>query len=127
MRFALIVSVLLIVISCKKEPLLDAAPSLVGKWKHYSAADDWHIIHIKEDGNGSMEWYIDGKLYRDTKERAWFMKDNILHFGKAAFNGELYEVQTYPSISGSTQIKNFDTLQAGRAYIILDGNYYVGM
>lgn len=110
---------------CKKENVLDSAPSLVGHWKHFSAAEDWHIIRINEDGNGTMEWYIGGKLYRDTKARPWMMKDNTLYFGKAAFNGELYEVEEYPAKSGSESVVNFDTLKIGARFINLDGNYYV--
>ena len=113
-----------ILLSCNKEPILEVAPSLVGIWKHHSAVDAWHIIYIYENGKGIMQWFRNYKLYKDTKERDWWMKNNTIYFGKTAFNGELYDVETFPTLTGQTFTDNFDTIYAGKRYIVLDGNYY---
>lgn len=126
MRTLFLISLLTaIFISCKKEEVTAAAPSLVGSWKHYSAADAWHIIHIYDNSEGMMEWYTNGKLYKDTKIRTWYMKGNTIYFGKVALNGELYEVIDFPVVSGTQTIELFDTLHAGKKYLKMDTGYYV--
>ncbi|MBI3135629.1 MAG: hypothetical protein HYZ14_13205 [Bacteroidetes bacterium] len=111
--------------SCKKETVHTAAPSLVGTWKHYSAADAWHIIYIYADSQGKMEWYTNNELYKDSKVRTWYMKDNTIYFGKMALNGELYEVIDFPVVSPSQSIELFDTLKAGKRFIRTDKGCYV--
>lgn len=113
-----------IFLSCKKEKLMDAAPSLVGSWKHYTATDAWHIIHIYNNSEGQMEWYTNGKLYKDTKIRTWYIKGNVIHFGKVALNGELYEVIEYPATNSTEKIELFDTLYAGKKFMQLDKGFY---
>ena len=56
MKFLFPLLILILLNSCKKEALLDEAPSLVGDWIHYTQEDAWHIIHIKTDGNGVEQW-----------------------------------------------------------------------
>lgn len=114
----------ILIISCKKETVQDAAPSLIGNWKHYSAQSDWHIIHINADGTGTMEWYANGELLEITKSRTWYFKDNTIYFGKIAWNGELYEVLDFPSTSIAESIQLFDTLKAGKRFMKLDKGYY---
>jgi len=123
-----LISLILVVflsLGCKKETVKDGAPSLIGTWKHYSAEDAWHIIYIYDNGEGRMEWYTNNKLHDDTKVRTWYLKNNTIHFGKVALNGELYEVTDFPTVSGSTTVELFDTLYAGKKYITLDNKYYV--
>lgn len=72
-----------------------------------------------------MEWYTNGKLYKDTKVRTWYLKNNTIYFGKLTLNGELYEVIDYPVVSGSQTIEFFDTLHAGKRYMKMDKGYYV--
>lgn len=124
MKLWISIGLLIIFSSCNKEPLLDASPALVGNWTHYTDAETWHTLHVNSDGNGTMEWYTNSKLNKDTKERPWLIKDNTLYFGKVSFNGELYDIDAYPQLSGSTTIENYDTLSAGERFIILDGFYY---
>lgn len=116
---------LTVLFSCKKEPIHEAAPSMIGSWKHYSAEEDWHVIHVYEDGNGAMEWYRNNKLYKDTKTRPWLMKGNTMHFGKVALNGELYDIEAYPDSASTEFIVNHDTIPALTRFVILDGFHYV--
>ncbi len=113
------------VFSCKKEPVLTAAPSLVGSWRHYSGAGTWHTIIISENGDGNMEYGVDGKSNGYTETRPWYMKENTLYFGKLTLNGDLYEVIDYPVLSSSETIELFDTLHAGKKYMRLDKGIYV--
>lgn len=112
-------------LACKKETVTEAAPSLVGTWKHYSAADAWHIIYIYDNSEGKMEWYTNGKFYKDTKTRTWYMKENTIYFGKVALNGELYEIIDFPLVSPSETIQLFDTLKVGKRYMQTEDGYYV--
>jgi hypothetical protein len=125
MRYLFLISVSCLLFSCKKEKVADGAPSLIGSWKHYSATDAWHIIHIYDDSQGQMEWYTNGKLYKDTKVRTWYLKENTIYFGKMALNGELYEVIDFPSISLAESIQLFDTLKAGKRFMKTEDGYYV--
>ncbi len=125
MRLILILSIIVLLQSCKKEPVLDSAPSLVGSWIHYSDNDAWHIIHIESNGEGTMEWYRNDKIFKDTKTRPWYVKDNTLYFGKATFNGELYDIIEYPILNSIESIQNLDTLKSGKEYMILDDLYYI--
>ena len=115
----------LVAISCKKEPVLTAAHSLVGTWRHYSAAGTWHTIIISDNGEGNMEYGVDGKSSGYTETRAWYLKENTLYFGKLTLNGDLYEVIDYPVLSSSETIELFDTLHAGKKYMRLDKGIYV--
>lgn len=121
---SLLVILSILIFSCKKETVQDAAASLIGNWKHYSAPDDWHIIHINADGTGTMEWYANGEQLEMTKSRTWYLKDNTIYFGKIAWNGELYEVLDFPSTSIAESIQLFDTLKAGKRFMKLDKGYY---
>jgi len=112
-------------ISCKKETVADAAPSLIGTWKHYTSADECHIIYIYDNSEGKMEWYNEGQLYDDTKVRTWYLKNNTIYFGKVALNGELYEVLDFPSVSVTETVQLFDTLKAGKRFMKMDTGYYV--
>lgn len=115
----------MVFIACKKETVDVAAPSLIGTWKHYSAADQWHILTIDANSEGKLEWYKEGALYKDSKVRTWYMKGNTIYFGKVALNGELYEILDFPQVSSSLSIELFDTLQAGKRYMKTDKGYFV--
>lgn len=124
-KILFIATLFILTVSCKKETVSEAAPSIIGNWKHYSENDAWHIIHIESNSEGRMEWYTNGKLYKDTKTRTWYMKNNTIYFGKLALNGELYEIIDFPVTSTSQTIELFDTLFAGKRYMKLDKGYYV--
>jgi hypothetical protein len=117
-------TLILIFVGCAKTPLLEASESMVGTWIHYSSETIAHRIIIKEDGTGSMEWMTDGEVNRATKIREWYLDDNILAFGKAAFNGESYEIDKYPTFTWDEIINYYDTIQESSRYIILDAYYY---
>jgi len=125
MKYLLIFSFLLIFISCKKETVLDTAPSLVGSWIHYSDIGNSHLIYIYDNGEGKMEWFVDYEKVKFTKVRTWYIKDNTIYFGKIALNGELYEVIEFPSTSSTQTIENYDTLKVGKRFMLLDEGYFV--
>lgn len=112
-------------VSCKKDKLVDEAPSLIGNWTHFETADSGEKIEIKENGFGSITLISNGTAASKTKEREWFVKDNELFFGKAAFNGEFYTIDEYPKIAANDFINFFDTINVGNRYIILNDRYYV--
>ncbi|NOQ73399.1 MAG: hypothetical protein GQ574_15445 [Crocinitomix sp.] len=124
MRKLLFLLVVLVLTACAKTPLLDASEAMVGTWIHYNSETDAHRIIIKEDGTGSMEWIADGEVSRATKIREWYLDDNILSFGKAAFNGESYEIDKYPTFTWDEIINYYDTIQEATRYIKLDNYYY---
>ncbi len=113
-----------LIIGCSKTPLLESSEAMVGTWIHYTAENDAHRIIINEDGTGSMEWIANGEVSRATKVREWYLDDNILAFGKAAFNGESYEIDKYPTFTWDEIINYYDTIQESSRYIILDDYYY---
>lgn len=104
---------------------MEESQAMEGSWIHFSSLTEAHRIVIKADGSGAMEWLKDGKVNRGTKSRDWYLKDNTLIFGKAAFNGESYEIDEYPTVTWTELIKYYDTIPEASRYIILDGHYYV--
>lgn len=116
--------IVLIAFGCSKTPLLEASEAMVGSWIHYSSESASHRVLIKEDGTGSMEWLKDGEVTRATKIRDWYLDDNILSFGKAAFNGESYKVDKYPTFTWEEIINYYDTIPESSRYVILEDFYY---
>ena len=47
-----------------------------------------------------------------------------IQFTLKSFNGELYDIDTYPTLNTNEEIKNLDTLLVGEQYLILDDLYY---
>ena len=126
MRKLWLILLLIAVSSCKKTPLLEVSDAMVGTWIHHTSENNAHKIMINADGTGSMEWIVDNKVSRATKVRDWYLDDNILSFGKAAFNGESYEITKYPTFTWDEMVKYYDTIPEASYYVILDDVYYVG-
>ena len=125
MKLAVALLVIISFTACGKEKVIDAAPSLIGTWTHYSATDAWETLFIEESGDGTIKWYTNGKLFKDAKTKTWYVKDNTLSFGKATFSLTPYDIDAYPEMASSMEILNFDTLQAGFRYMELDGLTFV--
>ncbi len=125
MRINFALFLCLVAVSCGKEPLMDVSTEMAGTWTHYSNETDHHILYINADGTGKLEWYNDDGLYKDTKVRDWYFKDNTMYFGKTSFNGELYDIIDYPVTAGSGFSNYYDTIPPGARYCILDDVYYV--
>lgn len=115
----------MVLLSCGKEELLLEAPSMVGNWIHYTSNEAWEIVYIQGDGTGYVEWYTNSKLHKDTDVKTWYVKDNRLFLGKTTFNFTPYDIETYPTLSGNTFIEGFDTMSAGKQYVVMDDKYYV--
>ena len=110
--------------SCNKDPLVDTAPSLIGKWRTYDNEGVGEQIEIYENGNGVIKTYTLDVENTSTKERTWYIDDNELHFGKAAFNGEFYDIDAYPQTASFTLDMGIDSIVAGERYIVLDKKNY---
>ena len=113
-----------LIVSCKKTPVLESSEAVVGEWIHYSSTSEAHQINIAADGTGNIEWIYDGAVTRATKIRDWYLTDNILSLGKAAFNGESYEIDSYPQVAWEEMIQYYDTIPELSRYMIIDGVYY---
>ena len=116
---------LLVIVSCKKEKMIDAAPSMIGTWVHYEAETAWEILIINEDGSGKIIWYTNSKVYRETNVKDWYVKDNALYLGKVTFGVKPYKIDEFPLPSSTTTIEGYDTLVQGQRYCILDDLYFV--
>ena len=93
---------------------------MIGTWQHYSAADAWEIVIIKEDGLGMVKWYTNNKLFQETKEKVWYVKENKLYLGKVTFSLKPYNIDGYPTTSSTTEIIELDTLTSGAKFIVLN-------
>ena len=125
MRWMILFCFSVLLLGCNKDPLLEAAPSMVGTWTHYSNVTDHHIIYINDDGSGKLEWYNDKGLYKETKERDWYIKENTLYFGKASFDGQLYRINDFPTTCTAGFANYYDSIPTGARYCKLDDVYYV--
>ena len=114
----------LLLLSCNKDPLTEAAPSLIGKWRTYDNEGVGEQVEIYENGNGVIKTFDFDKENTSTKERTWYIKDNELHFGKAAFNGEFYDIDAYPQTAGSILPMGIDSILPGERYTVLDERNY---
>lgn len=124
MKLLLICCSLFVMISCEKSALTSVNTDLVGNWRHHSGANDYHEISIDKAGQGTIAWAVADKVVKKTKIREWFLDDDILRFGKTAFNGEQYTINKYPKMTWVTLIKYYDTIAEGKRYIVLDDKYY---
>ncbi len=111
--------------SCSKETLLSESPSLIGKWRHYSAADAWENVIVNSDGTGKVEYYRKSKIFEETKVKDWYTEDNRMYLGKVTFSLQPYTITSYPTIASSQEILEFDTLKSGERYIQLNQLNYV--
>jgi len=124
MKYSILLFLIILFISCSKTPILESSEEMVGSWIHYSSEIKAHKIIINADGTGSIQWLENGDATKSTKIREWYLDDNTLAFGKAAFNGESYSVDKYPTFTWDEIIKYYDTIPGSSRYIILDGFYY---
>jgi hypothetical protein len=123
-RFLTTSFLIFVVVSCSKEDLTSAAPSLIGNWVHYRSAEEAEIIEINADGTGKVSWYDGVSLQRETKVKTWKIDGNRMSLGNVTFNLSPYDIDEYPTISSTTVIEGFDTLEQGLRYMKLDGLFY---
>lgn len=117
--------VIIVLVSCGKTPILEHTSDLAGTWKHNFSEGNSHTLIINEDGSGRIEWEENGEKSKATKLRDWYIKDEVLYFGKGAFNGEQYAIDQYPKVAWEELIHYYDTIPETKKYIILDNFYYV--
>lgn len=111
--------------NCIKTPVIEASDAVVGDWIHYTSETEAHRINISEDGTGNIEWIVGDKTTRATKIREWYLDENVLSFGKVAFNGEAYGIEDYPQVAWEEMTNYYDTVPELSRYMILEGRYYV--
>lgn len=124
MKYIFSILFLILLLGCAKTPVLEASDVMVGTWKHFYGVRNSHTIYIYDNGSGKMEWEDNAEVSKGTKVREWYLEDNILYFGKGAFNGESYVIDEYPQVAWEELIVYYDTIPETKKYLILDGNYY---
>lgn len=115
--------VLLILVSCKKKPVLEIDEKFEGNWTHYYGENWTETLSIQNNSRGDIDRDQDGAISRSPKYK-WLIKKNKLYHSWLTTKGH-YVIDKYPTIADTEIINNFDTIPVGRAYMILDGNYYL--
>lgn len=115
---------MIFILSCGKEELLDSAPSLVGHWQHYVSETEREVILIEGDGTGKVQWYSGISLKRETKIKTWKIDGNRMYLGNVTFNLKPYDIDEYPQVSSSTTYEGLDTLYQGKSYVVLNDLFY---
>lgn len=111
--------------SCKREKILDVYPDFQGNWRHNDDNNHFHYLSIQPNGYGYIEYYVDNKFDRDTQPRKWFIKNNVLIFGRTTGKDERFRIDQLPTISTTSFISGCDTVLIGQKYAILNGVVYV--
>ena len=108
--------------SCKKYKVEKVAPSMIGDWYHYTGIGYFFSIGIFESGRGNVWEKNEANNGRDSHMRAWLVKENNLIFSR--LKEYTFHIDKYPTLADSLIINGFDTISAGRYYMILDGKYF---
>lgn len=113
--------------SCKKKHALKIDAQFKNNWKHNIDESLSEILQMGHGNSGYREKYENGQIKSDTQPRKWLIKYDRLYFGWAAGKGDQFSIDLYPTIATTAIISDFDTINTGDKYIILDGNYYRGL
>jgi hypothetical protein len=111
--------------SCKKEAAISVQSQLEGFWKHNSDQTHSVFLEIGADSKGYIEYFENNEFKSDTQQRKWLIKNNILYFGWLTGKEEKFSIDLNPTVATFEFIKQFDTIEIGHRYIVLDGAYYV--
>ena len=114
-------------IGCKKKSAIKIDSLFKNEWKHNKDETHSEILQIGNGKSGYIEQHENGEIKSDTQPRKWLIKNDKLYFGWLAGKGNQYSIDLYPTIASTTIVVNFDTINIGENYIILDGNYYRGL
>jgi hypothetical protein len=126
MRFLdLCFGLVIILFSCKKETAITVQSQLEGTWKHHSDKTHTVFLQIGADSKGYIEYYENNEFKSDTQFRKWLIKNNFLYFGWLAGKEEKFSIDLSPSIATFEFIKQYDTIEVGQRYIVLNGSFYV--
>lgn len=108
--------------ACQKDKVNHKHARMIGDWYHCTGVGLYYSIWINENGRGSIYEVNATDDGLDTQSRAWLIKDDKLIFSR--FKREQFSIDAYPDIATSTIIDNFDTIPAGKTFMILDGHYF---
>jgi len=96
---------------------------MIGDWYHHTGIGLYYSISIFKNGRGYIYEKNANNDGLDTQGRVWLIKDDKLIFSR--FKREQFSIDSYPSVATTIMIDNFDTIQVGRTYMILDGHYFI--
>ena len=122
-----LITIITISSGCKKKSAVKIDNLFKNEWKHFIDANHSEILIIPNSAKGTIEQHENGQLISDTQPRKWLIKNNRLYFGWISFKGAQYSIESYPTVALNTLINDFDTINVGDSYIILDGNYYLAL
>ncbi len=122
-RIALFFLVLLVILSCKKKPIVEINKDFEGSWRHYYGKNSYADFYIGANSRGDIESYEEGMTARSMKFK-WLIKKDKLYHGWLATKDH-YKIDKYPTVAETLIIDNYDTIPIGRIYMILDGDYYI--
>lgn len=123
--FLLLLFVVATVCGCKREPVIDAHPEMEGRWSHSSTSYSSQLLIIGNSGRGYIERYLDGELEYDSNPRKWFIKNEILFFGRISGGNESFGIIRYPVEATQGFTSEYDTVSTGETYMVLDNQVYV--
>ncbi len=123
--FGLCCGLMIVLFSCKKEAATTVQSQLEGIWKHHSDQTHTVFLEIGADSKGYIEYYENNTFKSDTQPRKWLIKNNVLYFGWLSGKEEKFSIDLNPSTATFEFIKQYDTIEAGHRYIVLNGSFYV--
>lgn len=121
--FILSINLLVILMACQKNKVNRKHSEMIGDWYHYTGINLYFSISIFENGRGYIYEKTTNYDGLDTQGRAWLIKDNKLIFSR--FKREQFFINSYPMVATDKIISEFDTIQIGQTFMILDGQYFV--
>ncbi len=108
--------------ACQKDKVNRTHSEMIGDWYHQTGIEFYYSISILENGRG----YIYEKTLNndglDTQGRAWIIKGDKLIFSR--FKREEFSINSYPTVATNIIIDDYDTIQIGETYMILDEKYF---
>ena len=125
-----IIAIALLVIllaSCKKEAVHKFDPLFIGTWSHQEDNNEFWYLDIDDKSYGSITLYDssgnDLQVYGENPKR-WRVNasKNLLYH--SLFNKK-FHIDKYPEIAQQTIMNGLDTIEPGKTYMILDGDFFV--
>lgn len=116
---------LALLVGCKKEKIgkSDSAFSLKGHWKNYESIENYQFLSI-DDFSGYI-WYFNGSNKSIISEgKQWFLKDNILMYGRFPSAEEEFSIDSFPQKSQTQITLGFNSIDSGTYYMWLNGKIF---
>jgi hypothetical protein len=119
--------ILSVMISCQRKAVHKNHPELIGYWYHIEYPDKkrWHI-DIGDNSRGTVTVYDStGKDLEYYGENARKWRYNEKH--KRLFNGNFspyFHIDQLPAVAETQLIEQFDTIEIGETYCVINGGYY---